>query len=86
MLPSFPLAQLALADGTVFRGYSIGAPGHTIGETEGVSMNSKGHLFVYTRSGYGGISRGAELSASAPVSSRRCEFWQRCSFLIEMRS
>ncbi len=34
-------------------------PGHTIGETEGVSMNSKGHLFVYTRSGYGGISRGS---------------------------
>lgn len=32
MLPSFPLALLALADGTVFRGYSIGAPGHTIGE------------------------------------------------------
>ena len=34
-------------------------PGHTLGETMGVSMNSKGHLFVYTRSGYGGISRGA---------------------------
>lgn len=32
MLPSFPPALLALADGTVFRGYSIGAPGHTIGE------------------------------------------------------
>ncbi|MGY8524097.1 glutamine-hydrolyzing carbamoyl-phosphate synthase small subunit [Paracidovorax citrulli] len=32
MLPSFPPAILALADGTVFRGYSIGAPGHTIGE------------------------------------------------------
>jgi carbamoyl-phosphate synthase small subunit len=32
VLPSFPLAQLALADGTVFRGYSIGAPGHTTGE------------------------------------------------------
>ena len=33
-------------------------PGHTIGETEGVSKNSKGHLFVYSRTGYGGISRG----------------------------
>jgi hypothetical protein len=33
-------------------------PGHTIGETEGVSMNSKGHLFVYTRTGYGGVARG----------------------------
>ncbi|CAJ0875003.1 Carbamoyl-phosphate synthase small chain [Ralstonia sp. LMG 32965] len=32
MLPSFPPAILALADGTVFRGYSIGAAGHTIGE------------------------------------------------------
>lgn len=32
MLPSFPPALLALADGTVFRGYSIGAPGQTIGE------------------------------------------------------
>jgi carbamoyl-phosphate synthase small subunit len=32
VLPSFPPALLALADGTVFRGYSIGAAGHTIGE------------------------------------------------------
>ena len=32
MSPSFSPALLALADGTVFRGYSIGAPGHTIGE------------------------------------------------------
>ncbi|QDQ84725.1 glutamine-hydrolyzing carbamoyl-phosphate synthase small subunit [Paraburkholderia megapolitana] len=32
MLPSFSPALLALADGTVFRGYSIGAPGQTIGE------------------------------------------------------
>nr|WP_205194797.1 glutamine-hydrolyzing carbamoyl-phosphate synthase small subunit [Burkholderia sp. Ax-1719] len=31
-MPSFSPALLALADGTVFRGYSIGAPGHTIGE------------------------------------------------------
>src|SRR5207247_5771619 len=40
-------------------------PGHTIGETEGVSLNSKGHLFVYSRTGTGGSSRGgtaAELS------------------------
>src|ERR1700692_48246 len=33
-------------------------PDHTIGETEGVSMNSKGHLFVYSRAGKGGSSRG----------------------------
>ncbi|MEA3116978.1 MAG: carbamoyl-phosphate synthase small subunit [Paraburkholderia sp.] len=32
MLPTFPPALLALADGTVFRGYAIGAAGHTIGE------------------------------------------------------
>jgi len=32
VLPSFPPALLALADGTVFRGYAIGAAGHTIGE------------------------------------------------------
>src|SRR6267378_2619073 len=33
-------------------------PGHTIGESEGVSRNSKGHLFVYSRTGTGGSSRG----------------------------
>jgi len=33
-------------------------PGHTIGETEGVSLNSKGHLFVYSRTGTSGSSRG----------------------------
>ena len=33
-------------------------PGHTLGETEGVSKNSKGHLFVYSRTGMGGSSRG----------------------------
>jgi hypothetical protein len=36
----------------------LSIPGHTIGETEGVSMNSKGHLFVYSRTGTGGIARG----------------------------
>jgi hypothetical protein len=36
----------------------LSIPGHTIGETEGVSMNSKGHLFVYSRTGMGGSSRG----------------------------
>src|SRR5690242_21229126 len=33
-------------------------PGHTIGETEGISKNSKGHLFIYSRTGTGGSSRG----------------------------
>ena len=34
--------------------------GHTIGETEGVALNSKKHLFVYTRSGNNGPARGAQ--------------------------
>ncbi len=37
---------------------TLSVPGHTIGETEGVSMNSKGHLFVYSRTGMGGSARG----------------------------
>jgi len=32
LLPQFPPAALALADGTVFHGRSIGAPGRTVGE------------------------------------------------------
>ena len=32
LLPDLPPALLALADGTVFHGYSVGAAGHTIGE------------------------------------------------------
>lgn len=32
LLPSFPPAVLALADGTLFPGFSIGAPGETVGE------------------------------------------------------
>ena len=34
-------------------------PGHTIGETVGVAKNSKGHLFVFTRSGKGGNVKGS---------------------------
>src|SRR5689334_23440290 len=37
---------------------TLAVPGHTIGETEGVSKNSKGHLFVYSRTGTSGSSRG----------------------------
>jgi hypothetical protein len=36
----------------------LSVPGHTIGETEGVSMNAQGHLFVYSRTGSVGIARG----------------------------
>src|SRR6266545_3074230 len=34
--------------------------GHTIGETVGVALNSKKHLFVYTRSGNVGPARGGQ--------------------------
>jgi hypothetical protein len=33
--------------------------GHTIGETVGVALNSKRHLFVFTRSGNAGPAKGA---------------------------
>jgi hypothetical protein len=33
-------------------------PGHTIGEAVGVAKNSKGHLFVFTRTGSSGPARG----------------------------
>lgn len=36
----------------------LSIPGHTLGETEGVAKNSKGHLFVYSRTGAAGSSRG----------------------------
>jgi carbamoyl-phosphate synthase small subunit len=32
LVPSLPPALLALADGTLFHGTSVGAPGHTVGE------------------------------------------------------
>src|SRR4029450_977700 len=37
-------------------------PNHTIGEAVGVAKNSKGHLFVFTRSGNVGPARGATAS------------------------
>jgi len=37
-------------------------PGHTIGEAVGVSKDSKGHLYVFTRSGNLGPARGATAS------------------------
>src|SRR5471032_3075392 len=45
-------------------------PGHTLGETEGVSKNAAGHLFVYSRTGKGGQARGgtaAELYEFGPA-------------------
>jgi DNA-binding beta-propeller fold protein YncE len=37
-------------------------PGHTIGETVGVAKNSKGHLFVFSRTGRSGTVKGATAS------------------------
>src|SRR5215475_15338790 len=52
---------------------TLNVPGHTIGETVGVSKNSKGHLFVYSRTGNGGSARVAaqphSCSSSTKISS-----------------
>jgi hypothetical protein len=40
----------------------LSVPGHTIGEAVGVSKDSKGHLYVFTRSGNLGPARGATAS------------------------
>jgi DNA-binding beta-propeller fold protein YncE len=37
----------------------LSIPGYTMGETMGVATNSKGHLFVYSRSNPQGIARGS---------------------------
>src|SRR4029077_10501802 len=37
-------------------------PGHTIGEAVGVAKDSKGHLYVFTRSGSTGAARGSTAS------------------------
>ena len=37
----------------------LGIPGYTMGETMGVATNSKGHLFVYSRTNPQGIARGS---------------------------
>src|ERR1700689_2509752 len=49
-------------------------PGHTIGEAVGVAKNSKGHLFVFTRSGGTG-------SARAATASQLFEFDQNLKFV-----
>jgi hypothetical protein len=38
----------------------LNVPGYTMGETMGVSTNSQGHLFVYSRSNPRGIARGGQ--------------------------
>ena len=49
-------------------------PGHTLGETEGVSKNAAGHLFVYSRTGRGG-------SAKAGAAAQLFEFDQNYQFV-----
>jgi DNA-binding beta-propeller fold protein YncE len=41
---------------------SLAVPGHTIGEAVGVSKDSKGHLYVFTRSGNAGPAKGSTAS------------------------
>jgi sugar lactone lactonase YvrE len=54
-------AQLESTPPLVFEAHvlPLAPEGHTIGETEGVAINSKKHIFVYTRSGNTGPARGA---------------------------
>jgi NHL repeat len=53
---------------------SLSVPGHTIGEAVGVAKNSKGHLFVFTRSGSAGPARGS-------TGSQLFEFDQNLKFV-----
>src|ERR1700741_4582529 len=38
----------------------LSIPGQTMGQTVGVALNSKGHLFVYSRSNPQGVARGGK--------------------------
>jgi DNA-binding beta-propeller fold protein YncE len=51
-------------------------PNHTLGETEGVSRNKAGHLFVYSRTGWSGSSRGGN-------AARLFEFDQNLKYVKE---
>ena len=51
-------------------------PGETLGETEGVSMNAAGHLFVFSRTGWSGSSRGGN-------AAKVFEFDQNLNFVKE---
>ena len=61
--PDQKAKQLALEKGTpqlqiTEEVLQLSIPGQTMGQTVGVSKNSKGHLFVYSRTGAGGVARG----------------------------
>ena len=47
----------------------LSIPGQTMGETVGISKNSKGHLFVYSRTVPGGVARGG-IAAMCSSSTR----------------
>jgi DNA-binding beta-propeller fold protein YncE len=51
-------------------------PGETLGETEGVTMNAAGHLFVFSRTGWSGSSRGGN-------AAKLFEFDQNFQFVKE---
>lgn len=51
-------------------------PGETLGETEGVTMNAAGHLFVFSRTGWSGSSRGGN-------AAKLFEFDQNLQFVKE---
>lgn len=51
-------------------------PGETLGETEGVTMNAAGHLFVFSRTGWSGSSRGGN-------AAKVFEFDQNLQFVKE---
>ncbi len=63
--PKLPVAEEVLP---------LVVPGHTIGEAVGVAKNSKGHLFVFTRSGGTGPAR-------ASTASQLFEFDQNLKFV-----
>jgi hypothetical protein len=54
----------------------LAIPGYTMGETMGVATNSKGHLFVYSRTGHGGTARGG-------TAAQLFEFDQNYKFVKE---
>ena len=54
----------------------LAMPGNTMGQTVGVSTNSKGHLFVYTRTANEGVARGGK-------AAKLFEFDQNYKFVRE---
>jgi DNA-binding beta-propeller fold protein YncE len=66
------ISQLEISDEFL----QLRVPGETMGETVGVSQNSQGHIFVYSRTHPTGIARGA-------AAARLWEFDQNGQFIKE---